>query len=164
METTTSQLFYIYFIKWAGIVKNSLFICTWDSFYKVMQDIYCYCPYESIGKWYRRTFTWRQYSFEGLLCIMKNVLCVFYICLQVALVAKKLPARVGDIRNTGSIPGLGRALEKEMTTHSSILSWKIPCTEEPDRLYRSWSCKELDVNEHPCKHAIFSNLSKKPEL
>ena len=126
METTTSQLFYIYFIKWAGIVKNSLFICTWDSFYKVMQDIYCYCPYESIGKWYRRTFTWRQYSFEGLLCIMKNVLCVFYICLQVALVAKKLPACVGDIRNTGSIPGLGRSLEKGMASHSSILAWRSP--------------------------------------
>ena len=25
-------------------------------------------------------------------------------------------------------------LEKEMTTHSSILTWKIPWTEEPDGL------------------------------
>ena len=25
-------------------------------------------------------------------------------------------------------------LEKEMATHLSILAWKIPCTEEPDRL------------------------------
>ena len=25
-------------------------------------------------------------------------------------------------------------LEKEMATHSSILSWEIPCTEEPGRL------------------------------
>ena len=24
-------------------------------------------------------------------------------------------------------------LEKEMATHSSILAWKIPCTEERDR-------------------------------
>ena len=94
---------------------------------------------------------------------MKNVLYVFYICLQVALVAKNLPAHVGDIRNTGLNPGL-EALEKEMTSHSSILAWKIPCTETPGRLYRPWSCKELDVNEHPCKHAIFSNLSKKPEM
>ena len=35
-----------------------------------------------------------------------------------------------------SIPGLGRSpwedpLEKEMTTHSSILAWRIPWTEEP---------------------------------
>ena len=26
------------------------------------------------------------------------------------------------------------ALEKEMATHSSILAWKIPWTEEPDEL------------------------------
>ena len=26
------------------------------------------------------------------------------------------------------------ALEKEMTTHSSILAWKIPWTEDPGRL------------------------------
>ena len=26
------------------------------------------------------------------------------------------------------------ALEKEMATHSRILAWKIPWTEEPDRL------------------------------
>ena len=30
----------------------------------------------------------------------------------------------------GSIPGLGRSLEKEMATHSSTLAWKIPWTEE----------------------------------
>ena len=34
----------------------------------------------------------------------------------------------------GSIPGLGRSLEKEMATHSSTLAWKIPWTEEPGRL------------------------------
>ena len=26
------------------------------------------------------------------------------------------------------------ALEKDMATHSSILAWRIPCTEEPGRL------------------------------
>ena len=26
------------------------------------------------------------------------------------------------------------SLEKEMTTHSNILAWEIPCTEEPGRL------------------------------
>ena len=34
----------------------------------------------------------------------------------------------------GSIPGSGRSLEKEMAIHSSTLAWKIPWTEEPDRL------------------------------
>ena len=30
--------------------------------------------------------------------------------------------------------GWGDLLEKEMATHSSILAWKIPWTEEPGRL------------------------------
>ena len=30
-----------------------------------------------------------------------------------------------------SIPGLGRPLEKGMETHTSILSWRFPWTEEP---------------------------------
>ena len=34
----------------------------------------------------------------------------------------------------GSIPGSGRSLEKEMATHSSILAWETPWTEEPGRL------------------------------
>ena len=40
----------------------------------------------------------------------------------------------------GSIPGSGRSpLEKEMATHSSVLAWKIPWTEEPDRLQSTGS-------------------------
>ena len=35
-------------------------------------------------------------------------------------------------------------LEKEMATHSSILAWKIPWTEEPSRL-QSMGLKELDM-------------------
>ena len=30
--------------------------------------------------------------------------------------------------------GVEDALEKEMATHSSILAWKVPWTEEPGRL------------------------------
>ena len=30
--------------------------------------------------------------------------------------------------------GWGSPLEKEMATHSSILAWEIPCTEEPGGL------------------------------
>ena len=45
--------------------------------------------------------------------------------------------------NTGSIPGPGRSdpLEKEMATHSSILAWDIPWTDEPDRLQSRGSQK-----------------------
>ena len=34
-----------------------------------------------------------------------------------------------------------------MATHSSILPWKIPWTEEPGRLYSPWGCKESDTTE-----------------
>ena len=34
----------------------------------------------------------------------------------------------------GLIPGLGKTLEKEIATHSSILAWAIPWAEEPSRL------------------------------
>ena len=32
-------------------------------------------------------------------------------------------------------------LEKEMATHSSILAWRIPWTEEPGGLYSPWVAK-----------------------
>ena len=44
---------------------------------------------------------------------------------------KNLPANVGD---SSSIPGSGRSPGEEMATHSSILAWKIPWTEEPGGL------------------------------
>ena len=43
---------------------------------------------------------------------------------------KNTPANVGDIRDMGSIPGSGRSPEEGMATHSSILAWRIPWTEE----------------------------------
>ena len=44
---------------------------------------------------------------------------------------KESACNAGDV---GSIPGLGRSLEKEMATHSSILAWRIQWTEEPGGL------------------------------
>ena len=38
-------------------------------------------------------------------------------------------------------------MEKEMATHSSILAWGIPWTEEPDGLQSIESDKELDMTE-----------------
>ena len=39
-----------------------------------------------------------------------------------------------DIGDSGSIPGWRRSLGEEMATHSSILAWSIPWTEEPGGL------------------------------
>ena len=33
-----------------------------------------------------------------------------------------------------SVPGMGRSLEEEMATHSSIFAWRIPWTEKPGGL------------------------------
>ena len=43
----------------------------------------------------------------------------------------------------GSIPGQEDPVEKEMATHSNILAWRIPWTEEPGRLQST----ELDMTE-----------------
>ena len=48
---------------------------------------------------------------------------------------KKLSANAGDERDSGSISGQEHPLEEEMATHSSILAWKIPGTEEPGALH-----------------------------
>ena len=46
-------------------------------------------------------------------------------------VGKESACNAGD---PGSIPGSEDPLEKEMATHSSILTWEIPWTEEPGGL------------------------------
>ena len=45
---------------------------------------------------------------------------------------KESACNVGDL---GSIPGWEDPLEKVLATHSSILVWRIPGTEEPGSLY-----------------------------
>ena len=47
---------------------------------------------------------------------------------------KKWPVNVGDLRHAGSLGGED-PLEGEMATHSSILAWRIPWTEEPGGLW-----------------------------
>ena len=63
---------------------------------------------------------------------------------------KNLPARPETL-----VPSLGweDALEKEMATHSSILAWRIPCTEEPggiqslgsQRVGHDWAANTLNL-------------------
>ena len=61
----------------------------------------------------------------------------------VAQLVKNLPA----MRET-QVQSLGweDPLEKGMTTHSSILAWRIPWAEEPGKL-QSMGSKELDTTE-----------------
>ena len=69
---------------------------------------------------------------------------------------KKMPA----MQET-QVQSLGQEdpLEKGMSTHSSILAWRIPWTEEPGRLH-SWGCKR-DMTEQLSTHInILKSLGK----
>ena len=61
-----------------------------------------------------------------------------------SLVAQRLK-HLPEMRET-QVQSLGREdpLEKEMATHSSILAWRIPWTEKPDRL-QSMGSQESDT-------------------
>ena len=74
---------------------------------------------------------------------LTTLVCVISKCEQVSLVAqmvKHLPAM-----QESRVLSLGweDPLEKEMTSHSSTLAWKIPWTEEPGRLQSMGSQKSL---------------------
>ena len=60
-------------------------------------------------------------------------------------VVKNPPAIARDMRDLGSM-GREDPLEKGMETDSSILAWRIPCTQEPGWL-QSMGCKESDMTE-----------------
>ena len=49
-------------------------------------------------------------------------------------VVKNLPNSAGDVRDTGLSLGREDPPEMGMATHSSILAWRIPWTEEPGGL------------------------------
>ena len=53
-------------------------------------------------------------------------------------------------------PRLGRSLEEEMATHSGILAWKIPWTEEPGELQPMRS--QSDTTEHASTQQIIHSL------
>ena len=84
-------------------------------------------------------------------------LLVITACLgasQVASVVKNTPANAGAV---GSIPGWGRSLEEEMATHSRILAWRIPRTEEPGGLQSVGSQRVRDDGERT--HSILKKPS-----
>ena len=62
------------------------------------------------------------------------VLVFWIIVFPSGSVAKNLPANAEAAGDMGLILGWEDPLKKEIATHSSILAWKIPWTEEPGRL------------------------------
>ena len=55
------------------------------------------------------------------------------------LAVKNQPANAGGIRDMGSILGEEGLIVEEMATHSSILAWEVPWTEECGRLQSTGS-------------------------
>ena len=72
---------------------------------------------------------------------------------------KNLPASEGD---ASSIPGLGRSLEENMATHSSILALRIPWTEEPGGLQSigSQRVEQYLAFEHQHIFSLYGTLKK----
>ena len=65
-----------------------------------------------------------------------------------AQLVKNLPA-AGESENEGLIPGLGKSPEVEMATHSNVLAWKIPWTEEPGELQSMGLQSQRWLGTHP---------------
>ena len=74
-----------------------------------------------------------------------------YLCSRLRLILASLLGQ--SVKNLPAMQetwvqflGWEDALEKEMATHSSILAWKIPWTEEPGGL-QSMGLQESDMTE-----------------
>ena len=61
------------------------------------------------------------------------------VTFHVSLVVKNPLANAGDVRDTVQSLGQEDPLEKGMATHSGILAWRIPWTEESGRLQSTGS-------------------------
>ena len=89
---------------------------------------------------------WVLYIFPVFPTVLDLIMVLTWIMLitKVAQWVNNLPA-MQEMQET-KVWSLGREdpLEEGMATHSSVLTWRIPRTEEPGRLQ---STSELDMNE-----------------
>ena len=69
-----------------------------------------------------------------------------FLCSGASLVAQMVKHLLAVQETWDSITGSGGSHEKGMATHSSILAWRIPWTEELGG-YRPWGHKESDTTE-----------------
>ena len=73
---------------------------------------------------------------------------------------KNPPVNAGDTEEAGLIPGSGRSLEEEMATHSSVLAWIIPWTEESGRLQSLRVTKsQTRLSTHMQAHLLLTHYS-----
>ena len=72
----------------------------------------------------------------------------FYDWLTDGIVIKNLPAMQNMQETRVQSPGWEDLLEKEMATHSVILAWEIPWTEEPGGLQSMGSQSQTWLSTH----------------
>ena len=120
---------------------------------------------------------------KGSILTLNKVICALLCPLQVWMVVKcwiscfiwvfsVSACNVGDL---SSVSGLGRCPGEGNATHSSILTWKITWTEEPDRLQsmgsqrprHDWvtSCLSFNVSALFLNHYLMKlgwHISSKP--
>ena len=83
-------------------------------------------------------------------------------------VVKESICNVEDEGHTGLIPGQEDPLKEEMVTHSNILAWKIPWTEEPgslqsmglQRVRYDWATKHTHIFNSIISQTAPSKMSK----
>ena len=75
----------------------------------------------------------------------------------VGSVVKNLPVNAGD---TGDVSGLGRSPAEGKDSHSNILAWEMPWTEEPGRLQSTGSqrVRHYWAHTNPCENHLFYNV------
>ena len=86
-----------------------------------------------------------------------------YMRLPRWLSGKESAYKAGSIRDAGSISGSGRSLEEGMATHSSILAWRIPWTEEPGGLQSMGSQNQTQLStstKHNMTYYIYDSVSE----
>ena len=119
------------FNKWPIEIQNNLVESLENYSQQKSQYQNGYMVYNSICISCLKWQSCRNFRIEKLLSWVKEYLVMGF---PGGSVAKNTPANAEDARDAGSSPGSGRSLEKEVATHSSILAWEIPWTEESGRL------------------------------
>ena len=100
-------------------------------------------------------FFWADRLYNLLLINIINIIIIFITLLainiinngasQVLLVVKNMPTNAGCLRDASLILDQEDPLEEGMATHSRILAWRIPWTEEPGGL---WSIRLQKVGHN----------------
>ena len=152
------SVLYLWLWQWLNKSKHTYThknIYTWV-YVKLVKSEYCLWVVPMSASWFRQC-TWAG---KKLLLTLSEATRTSLYCICSFLgfpggsVVKNLPA----VQETQEmwVQSLGQEdpLEEEVATHSSILAWKIPWTQQPGRLQPmgSWRVRHDWVHTHTCRN------------